>query len=80
MQAGRIPDCLHGALTGWIDRNVTRFGGSRSSGDDCHETAEAQLGYLTAAGLVEPGEVWKRDLWAVLYARKPEGNLLQPNT
>ena len=34
-------------------------------------TLTHHLRILTAAGLVEPDAIWKRDLWAVLYARKP---------
>jgi tRNA (cmo5U34)-methyltransferase len=71
MDEGRIPAGLHDALLGWIARNVDRFSEPRTSGDDCHETAEAQLGYFVAAGLQDTGVVWHRDLWKVLYARKP---------
>lgn len=68
--SGAIPDIFHPALLGWIDRNVTRFGQPKKSGDDCHETVAAQLGYLRAAGFATCDVPWQRELWAVLRATK----------
>ncbi len=70
MAAGQIPELFHEALHGWIDRNVERSAEPRASGDDCHETAEVQLGYFAAAGLNEARVVWHRDLWMVLFGQK----------
>jgi tRNA (cmo5U34)-methyltransferase len=58
------------ALTGWQERNVARFGEPRTSGDDCHETAAAQLGYFEFAGFSETRVIWERELWNVLRGRK----------
>ena len=71
MDEGLIPDCLRDGLHAWITRNVDQFGGPRASGDDCHETADAQLGYCSAAELISERVVWQRDLWAMLFAQKP---------
>jgi tRNA (cmo5U34)-methyltransferase len=68
---GRIPPGIHAALRGWTERNVTRFGEPKQSGDDCHETAETQLQYLRSAGFGETKVLWHKKLWALLSARKP---------
>lgn len=68
--AGSIPAAFQPAMLGWIDRNVTRFGKPKHSGDDCHETIEAQLGYLRDAGFVLADCPWQRDLWAILRGTK----------
>jgi tRNA (cmo5U34)-methyltransferase len=70
MRSGRIPEIFHPAAQGWIDRNVTRFGEPKKSGDDCHETAEAQLGYFRAAGFTTADVPWHRELWSVLRGVK----------
>ena len=70
MNAGLVPEYLHDALLGWIARNVDSPSGPRSSGDDIHESVDAQLGYFLDAGLSEAQVVWQRELWAVLYAVK----------
>jgi tRNA (cmo5U34)-methyltransferase len=70
MDAGLIPENLKDALRGWIARNVDAPLGPRISGDDCHETAETQLGYFGDAGLTSTTVAWQRDLWAVLYGQK----------
>lgn len=70
MEERLIPDCLCEGLRAWITRNVDQFGGPRTSGDDCHETIDAQLGYCPAAGLNGGQAIWQRDLWAVLFAQK----------
>ena len=70
MAAGLVPDILHEALHNWIHRNVDRFDQPRISGDDCHETAEAQIDYFAAAGLTDTRLIWRRELWGVLYGRK----------
>lgn len=71
MDAGKIPEIIHEALRGWAARNVGQFGSLRVSGDDCHETAAAQLGYFTAARLTNTHAPWQHELWAVLSGTKP---------
>jgi len=70
MASGAIPTTFHDALHGWIDRNVTRFGQPKKSGDDCHETIEAQLAYFRSTGFAKVDCPWQRDLWAVLRGVK----------
>ena len=67
---GRGPDPMAPVMQGWIERNVTNFGQPKVSGDDCHETVEAQLDYLREAGLSTVEATWQRELWAVLVGRK----------
>ena len=68
--SGSIPPGIHAALRGWIDRNVTRFGQPKRSGDDYHETATAQLAYFRSAGFPEAKILWHQKLWALLFAKK----------
>lgn len=70
MAAGNIPASFHEALHGWIDRNVTRFGAPKKTGDDCHETSDAQLAYFRAAGFQTADVPWQRELWALLRGIK----------
>ena len=71
MAGGSIPASFHPALEKWIDRNVTRFGEPKHSGDDCHETIAVQLGYLRAAGFATADCPWRQALWAVLRGSTP---------
>jgi len=71
MDKGRVPASLHDALLGWEARNVVQFGAPRGSGDDCHETAHAHLEYFRLSGLDDAAVVWRKDLWSVLFGRKP---------
>jgi tRNA (cmo5U34)-methyltransferase len=66
MSSGKIPAIFHPAAQGWIDRNVTRFGEPKKSGDDCHEMAPVQLDYFRAAGFREADVAWHQELWSVL--------------
>jgi tRNA (cmo5U34)-methyltransferase len=70
MQAGVIPASMQPALRQWEERNVLRFGQPRRSGDDCHETVEAQLAYLAAAGFTRVECPWQQEMWAVLFGEK----------
>jgi hypothetical protein len=70
MASGAIPPTFHPALHGWIDRNVTRFGQPKKSGDDCHETIAAQLAYFRTAGFLIADAPWQKGLWAVLRGVK----------
>jgi SAM-dependent methyltransferase len=66
MADGSIGPLFHDALHKWIDRNVTRFGQPKHSGDDCHETIEAQLAYFRAAGFTTADRPWHEAMWAVM--------------
>ena len=68
METGAIPASFHEAPRGWIDRNVTHFGQPKKSGDDCHETLDAQLDYFRLAGFSTADCPWRREMWAVLRA------------
>jgi SAM-dependent methyltransferase len=70
MAAGSIPPLFHTALHGWIDRNVTRFGQPKQSGDDCHETIDAQLTYICSAGFTIADVPWQKGLWAIFRGVK----------
>lgn len=70
MANGRIPHIFHPAAQGWIDRNVARFGEPKKSGDDCHETAEAQLNYFRDAGFQTADVQWSQSLWSILRGVK----------
>jgi tRNA (cmo5U34)-methyltransferase len=70
MADGSIGDIFHPALHKWIDRNVTRFGGPKHSGDDCHETIEAQLDYFRSAGFTVADCPWQKGMWAVMRGVK----------
>jgi tRNA (cmo5U34)-methyltransferase len=68
--AGAVADVFHPALHTWIERNVSRFGQPKHSGDDCHETIQTQLDYLRSAGFDSADCPWHKALWAVLRAVK----------
>ena len=70
IQDNSVPREIHPALRGWIERNVTRFGEPKQSGDDCHETAAAQLGYLRDAEFSRVAVIWHKKLWTLLSAQK----------
>jgi SAM-dependent methyltransferase len=69
--SGRVSEPMAEALSKWRQRNVERFGEPRVSGDDCHETAAAQLEYFRNVGLVNVRVGWQHDLWAVLIGEQP---------
>lgn len=70
IQSGSISPLFQGALERFVERNIDRFGQAKASGDDCHETIEAQLGYLRAAGLALTDAPWQREMWALLRGVK----------
>jgi tRNA (cmo5U34)-methyltransferase len=72
MQAGTVPSNFNPALEKWIDRNVTRFGEPKKSGDDCHETIATQLDYLTQAGFAPADCPWRQSMWALLRGHRPK--------
>lgn len=67
---GRIPDSFRATLELWQDRNITRFGEPKKSGDDCLETIDDQVRYLHDAGFGEVKSVWTQKLWGVVFASK----------
>jgi tRNA (cmo5U34)-methyltransferase len=69
--ARQVTPAMAEALIGWQRRNVDEFAQPRSSGDDCHETAQAQLKGYAAAGFIQTASLWQRDLWTLLSGRRP---------
>ncbi len=67
----RVTPAMAEALLGWKQRNVDQFEHPRSSGDDCHQTADEQLADYAAAGLVNACVLWQRDLWTLLSGQRP---------
>jgi SAM-dependent methyltransferase len=68
--AGRVNDAMRPMLEKWQERNVTHFDQPRTSGDDCHETIQAQLGYLCDCGFRGVNVPWQKQMWAVLEGVK----------
>jgi SAM-dependent methyltransferase len=69
-QRGLIPESFRPMFDAWYDRNIRRFGEPKTSGDDCHETVAAQIGYLQNVGFKDVVNTWAEKLWAVVTARK----------
>jgi tRNA (cmo5U34)-methyltransferase len=67
---GRVDIGIKPMLDKWQERNVTRFGQPRSSGDDWQETIEAQLAYLCDCGFRGVSAPWHKRMWAVLEGVK----------
>lgn len=72
LAAGTIGEIFRPAAEKWIQRNVTRFGEPKRSGDDCHETTEAQLGYFRAAGFISADCPWQQGMWALMRGTNPK--------
>ncbi|HLJ12214.1 MAG TPA: class I SAM-dependent methyltransferase [Planctomycetaceae bacterium] len=72
IEAGLVSGPMSDALRKWEMRNVGQFGQPRQSGDDCHETVDAQLGYFRAAGFGAADAPWQKGLWALLRGVKCE--------
>ncbi len=70
MKSDLVPAVMHEALLQWESRNVRQFGKPRVSGDDCHETIAAQLGYLTTCGFNTVDCPWQKGMWAIFHAVK----------
>jgi SAM-dependent methyltransferase len=70
VEEGLVSDLMRPMFEKWHDRNVTRFDQPRASGDDCHETVQAQLAYLCDAGFRSVRALWQKETWAVLEAVK----------
>ena len=73
MDQGLVPEPMCQALLDWERRNVGEFGQPRFSGDDCHETVDAQCGYLADVGFKSVTVPWQKDMWAIFEARKSPG-------
>ena len=54
----------------WEQRNVQNFHVPRTSGDDCHETIQAQLAYLCDCGFRSTSAPWQKEMWAVMLGVK----------
>lgn len=67
---GRVDIGIKPMLDKWEERNVTRFGQPRTSGDDWQETIEAQLAYLCDCGFRSVTVPWHKRMWAVLEGVK----------
>jgi hypothetical protein len=67
---GRIPESFRPRAVAWRERNVTRFGEPKHSGDDCHETAAVQQEYLRIAGFRDVRTAWSDKLWGILFGRR----------
>jgi SAM-dependent methyltransferase len=70
LDSGLITPLFRDALDRFRERNITRFGQPKQSGDDCLETLDAQLVYLRQAGFAMADCPWQRDLWALLRGSK----------
>jgi tRNA (cmo5U34)-methyltransferase len=70
LASGEIPAVFRSAAESWIDRNVTRFGEPKHSGDDCHETIAVQLDYFRRAGFATADSPWQYSLWAILRGQR----------
>jgi len=70
VESGSITPLFRDAIDRFAERNITRFGQPKASGDDCQETAEIQLDYLRSAGFTSVDVPWQRKLWALLRGMK----------
>ncbi|MGD9720307.1 MAG: trans-aconitate 2-methyltransferase [Pirellulales bacterium] len=68
--AGLIDESFRRMCAKWIERNVEQFDKPRASGDDCHETIEAQLAYFCDCGFRSVSAPWQKEMWAVLLGVK----------
>jgi hypothetical protein len=65
-----VPNSMHETMNGWIHRNVDCFGQPKQSGDDCHETVDAQLSYLSDAEVASADVLWQQEVWSVFRWRR----------
>jgi tRNA (cmo5U34)-methyltransferase len=70
LASGQIVASMRPILEAWRERNIDRYAEPRKSGDDNHETAEAQLDYLRDAGFENVRVVWTKSLWAVMVGER----------
>jgi tRNA (cmo5U34)-methyltransferase len=71
LASGAIPAAMRPILESWRERNIDRFSAPKKSGDDCHETVEQQLEYLSRAGFERVVAPWRRGMWAVMIGQRP---------
>lgn len=67
---GLVPESFRGMCEKWEERNVKRFEQPRASGDDCHETVQAQLAALCDCGFRSVSAPWQQEMWAVMVGIK----------
>jgi tRNA (cmo5U34)-methyltransferase len=67
---GRIPRDFQPIYDHWHNRNLIQFGQPKNSGDDCQETVESQIDYVTPTGFDRVEVLWTVQLWAVLRSLK----------
>jgi SAM-dependent methyltransferase len=68
--AGRIPASFGPVFEAWHERNITRFGEPKQSGDDCLETTATQEQYLRSIGFGDVHIAWSEKLWGVLVGHR----------
>jgi SAM-dependent methyltransferase len=71
LNSGHIPESFRKTVDQWRERNIERFGEPKTSGDDCLETIDTQVGYLRDTGFDKVETAWTKELWAVIVANKP---------
>lgn len=67
---GRIPESFRPVFAAWHERNITRFGEPKSSGDDCLETVASQEECLRQVGFRDVHMAWQTKLWGILFGRR----------
>ena len=67
---GRIGPIFQSAYEKWADRNITKFGQPKQSGDDNLQPIEDLLADFRRVGFATAEAPWRRDLWAVLRGVK----------
>jgi tRNA (cmo5U34)-methyltransferase len=67
---GRVNETMHAMLLKWEQRNTVDIHKPRASGDDYHETLQAQLGYLKDCGFRSVTVPWQKQMWAVMRGLK----------
>ena len=70
IDADVVPRPMHALLQSWAERNIGCFEKPKVSGDDCHETVDAQVDYVTAAGFANVDAPWQKELWAIMRGEK----------
>jgi tRNA (cmo5U34)-methyltransferase len=67
---GKLSGAMAANWRRWEERNIERFDEPRRSGDDCHETIAAQLGYFRDAGFATADAPWSHAMWTVMRGVK----------
>jgi hypothetical protein len=66
----RVGEAMGQMLVRWEERNVRLFDKPRASGDDFHETVQAQLAYFADCGFRSVSAPWQKEMWAVMLGVK----------